>query len=893
MPFGRLATRVRQLRVARRVFLLCALCALLPTLVIGALVYTRVAADAAADRRAQLQDTAKRYGLLLQERLNAAADELVDVGSRRLRGKDITLDPGDASRFHAVRVTARQASSATASGRVRQSGDLWVRDETLQAVQDPAGPAVKLSVQVVDGAGKATTVSATVNADYLWNDDVVQLPGAQLCVRSGTTLLNCSGEEPASDETARESWELFLLPRFGAHGWTITVAQPQQAAVAELAGVRQGLPLLAAAALLVALLVGSLEVRRAHGPLTDLLRAFRTMARGRFVQVALSGRRDEYFSLGRAFNQLSGTLRRQFRLLATLERMDQAILDHPAVEGLILSMLPRLPAILDCECVGIAVSGQSGPLHFSWVEGRTSRSVDSRRLLDAAAAMAMLGTLRPELCWEQTPLRVAGEERGLLVCGRRSGASIPRAIRHQAKGVARRFAVALRNEERERQLLRQALEDELTRLPNRRRLQERVQQALAETASSGELFAFVYLDLDRFKTLNDSLGHRFGDELLFQVANRLMRCVQPDDTVARIGGDEFVLVLRNVTADQARLRLESTLARLRETVQVSNVSIQPQASIGIAMYPADGRDFDTLLRNADIAMYRAKTHGGGHITFFEERMNEQALRRLQIESGLRRALGTGGLQLFFQPKVALSDGSLQGVEGLLRWEDPALGWVGPDEFIPVAEESGLIQELGRFALDSAIAFCRQCMDLGIPVGHVAVNVSMRQLCDANLLEQIGRLLAARSVPPAMLQIEITESSIMRDAGMAREVLERIRALGIRIAVDDFGTGYSSLAVLQDLPIDLLKIDRSFVAGMERSTESLELVRAMLAVCRALRLQAVAEGVESPAQHALLAANGCDFAQGFLYGRAVAPQSALDLIRAWPLQAEPGPWIMRA
>jgi diguanylate cyclase len=893
MPFGRFFLRFRHLRVARRVFLLCALCSLLPVLVLGVLVYTRIAAEVDAGARANLQGTAKRYGLLLHERLSRAEEELIDVASRRLLGEDTTLDPGDAARILSVTLTPLPAVSAEVRGRYRQSGDLWVGEETLRLVRAQDGYVAQLRVLVADRDGKAVAVSASLSADHLWNTDVVEQPGGQLCVHSGPVLLNCHGDEPGQDEALRESWDLFLLPRFGAAGWTISAAQPKQAVQAGLASLRQGLPLLAAAALLIALLVGSFEVRRAHGPLTELLRAFRVMARGGFVQVGLSGRRDEYFSLGRAFNQLSRTLRRQFRLLATLERMDQAILDRPAVEDLVISMLPRLPAILDCECVGITVSTGPGPSVFSWVGGRTERHVESQQLADPAAAITLLRELRPDLRWEQTPLRVAGVERGLLLCGWRNTVSIPRAVRHQAKGVARRFAVALRNEERERQLLRQALEDELTRLPNRRRLQERAQQALVEAASTGESFAFAYLDLDRFKTLNDSLGHRVGDELLFQVAVRLASCVQSADTVARIGGDEFVLLLRGVTAIGALARLEGVLARLCEPVQVSDVTIQPRASVGIAMYPANGRDFDTLLRNADIAMYQGKSAGGGRVVFFEERMNEQVLRRLQIESGLRLALGAEGLQLHFQPKVALSDGSLQGMEALLRWEDPVLGLVGPDEFIPVAEEAGLIQELGRFALEQAVGFCRQCIDMGVPVGHVAVNVSMLQLCDANLVEFLGRLLAAQHVPAAMLQVEITESSIMRDAAMAQEVLGRIRALGVRVAIDDFGTGYSSLAVLQTLPVDLLKIDRSFVAGMGGSAESLELVRAMLAVCRALRLQSIAEGVESAGQHALLAANGCDYAQGFLYSRPVAAPAAMELIRDWPLRARPAPWIMRA
>jgi diguanylate cyclase (GGDEF)-like protein len=452
------------------------------------------------------------------------------------------------------------------------------------------------------------------------------------------------------------------------------------------------------------------------------LRAFRLLARGHFVKIGLSARRDEYFSLGRAFNQLSRTLRRQFRLLATLERMDQAILDRPAVEELVASMLPRLPAVLDCECVGIAAQTGPGQLMFSWVDRHTGRRVLDQQLAGSDEACMLLQRLRPDLAWEQTPLRIAGMDRGLLVCGRRNVGNVHRAVRKQANGVARRFAVALRNEERERQLLRQAGEDALTRLPNRRRMQECVQLALAEAASARETLAFVYLDLDRFKTLNDSLGHRFGDELLFKVATRLASYMEPSDTVARIGGDEFLLLLRNVTAGKALARLEEILLRLKEPVLVSEVSIQPRASIGIAMYPADGVDFDTLLRNADIAMYRGKSAGGGRIVFFEEQMNQQAQRRLQVEAGLRQALAAGHLQLHYQPKVVMADGSLHGVEALLRWQDPVLGQVGPGEFIPVAEETGLIQELGRFALAASVEFCRRCIDAAVPVGHVAVNV---------------------------------------------------------------------------------------------------------------------------------------------------------------------------
>ncbi|HMA11609.1 MAG TPA: EAL domain-containing protein [Steroidobacteraceae bacterium] len=879
-------------RVARRVFLLCALCALLPTVVIGTLVYTRIATQEESAARSILLDGATRYGMLLNERLNRAEEDLIDLAQRRLQGLNPGLDASAATRIEAVVYDdSREAVPLQRDSHMHPVGPLRVRDESLRIVEATAGPVAELTLGAADAAGRRVRVSGRLRPEYLWNADVVQLPGARACVSVDAQDLHCEGDVLGDEPSLRESWNLFLTPHFGVPGWNVSLAQPQSLALARLASFRQGLPLLAAAALLVALLASSFEVRRAHRPLSELLEAFRAMSRGRFRRISLAARRDEYGGIGRAFNQLSRTLRRQLRLLSTLERMDQSILEHPSVAGLVDSMLPALPAVLDCQCVGIIVSGATGGMLFCHADASLAGQAQSGTARDPASALALLRERRPDLHWEEIPLRVAGAVRGWLACGRLPGAATPRAIRRQAHGVARRFAVALRNEERERQLLRQALVDELTQLPNRRMLQDRVQQALVEAAAANEKFAFVYLDLDRFKTLNDSLGHRCGDELLFQLAARLAGWVRPGDTVARIGGDEFVLLMRDVTAAIALQRLAEVQRLLREPVHVGGATIQSQASIGIAMHPANGADYDVLLRNADLAMYRGKNSGGGRMVFFQEEMNEQARRRLQVESGLRQALGAGRLQLHFQPKVTLPDGAPHGMEGLLRWNDPVLGWVGPDEFIPVAEESELIQELGRFALERAVAFCRQCMDADAPVGHVAVNASMLQLCDAGLVDFIARTLSRHHVPPAMLQIEVTESSLMRDVAMVSEVLRRIRALGIRIAIDDFGTGYSSLAVLQTLPVDLLKIDRSFIARLGESTGSLELVRAMISVGRALGLATIAEGVETQAQHEQLVTLGCDHAQGYRYSRALPEPEALALIRGGRLRTGPAPWIM--
>jgi diguanylate cyclase (GGDEF)-like protein len=883
-------------RVAMRVFLLCAICSLVPTLVIGVAVYTSIAWAEKESARAQLQDLAKRYGILLQDRLYEAERAMLDSAQRRmLGGQSAGIEFGAAGRLATLSVMPLDTTqTGPRRSQNHADGPLQVLDESLAIVQRDGRPTVQLALTVRNSAGRQALVEASLQPDFLWNSDVVEAPGVQLCVTVGSQTLDCSGADNSARAPLDEKWQLYLNAHYKAPAWEVRATQPRELDEASLASARSGFPLLAGVALLIALLIGSLEVRRTHGPLSELLTAFRSMARGKFTQVGLQSRRDEYASIGQAFNQLSRTLRRQFRLLATFERMDQAILERPSVEELVAAMLPRLPQMLDCECVGLVLRESDGRFVLA-CSGEAGAGSQVLRTVwpDDAQASAQLQRLQPNLHWTETPVRLAGVERGRMLCGRKSARAVPHALRRQVKGVARRFAVALRNEERERLLVRQAYYDELTKLPNRRLLQDRVQQALREAAAGGSPVAFLYLDLDRFKTLNDSLGHRSGDELLMQLAQRLSGCVAAGDTVSRLGGDEFVVLLRNTSMAETLHQGERILNAVRETVVIGGVVISPQASIGAALYPQDGEDFDTLLRNADAAMYRGKATGGGQIVFFEDRMNEVAVRRLRVEAGLRRALGAGQLLLHYQPKVSLATGGLHGVEGLLRWSDAELGVVGPAEFVAVAEETGLIHELGKCALEQAIAFCRRCMDASVPIGHVAVNVSMLQLRNADLLEYLQRQLQSQRVPPGMLQIEVTESSIMHDARTVSALLARIRALGVRIVIDDFGTGYSSLAVLQQLPVDLLKIDRAFVVHIAENSQSLELVRAMLAVSRALGLQAVAEGVETEAQAQLLAQHGCEYAQGYLFGRAMPEREIVAFAQHGGAPEGAQPWIMRA
>ena len=409
--------------------------------------------------------------------------------------------------------------------------------------------------------------------------------------------------------------------------------------------------------------------------------------------------------------------------------------------------------------------------------------------------------------------------------------------------------------------------DPLTGLPNRNLLHDRLAHAIARRREG--MAAVLFLDLDRFKLINDSYGHDVGDELLKAVAARLSGCLRGEDTVARLGGDEFVVLLEDLPGIDAAASIAGKIAaRLAEPLSVGGRELPLAASIGIALYPRDGRVPQDLLKNADTAMYRAKEAGRGGFCFFAGEMNMHALRRLTLENELRRALDGGELEVFYQPQVAMDSGRLLGAEALVRWRHPLKGLVAPADFIPVAEETGLIVALGEQVLRAA---CRQIADWqrrGLPPLTVAVNLSPRQFRQADLVATIAGILAETGADPARLELEITEGAAMQNADEAVAALRRLRAMGVGLAIDDFGTGYSSLSYLKRFPIDKLKIDRSFVQGVPDDGDDTAIVQAIAAMAGSLKLKLLAEGVESEAQRAFLESLGCAEAQGWLFGRAL-------------------------
>jgi diguanylate cyclase (GGDEF)-like protein/PAS domain S-box-containing protein len=455
---------------------------------------------------------------------------------------------------------------------------------------------------------------------------------------------------------------------------------------------------------------------------------------------------------------------------------------------------------------------------------------------------------------------------------------------HQAgvRGIVLNARDISRHKSLEAQLVQRALHDQLTGLPNRMLFMDRLEQALERSARRGKSAAVLFLDLDRFKLVNDNLGHDHGDQLLVQVAERLRTCLRRVDTIARIGGDEFTVLLEDVgSAGDAALVSERIIEAFRASFRIVNEEIFVGASIGIAL---GGRDQGTtaqgLLRNADIAMYRAKSNGRACFEVFKSSMRETVKGRLKMETELRRALDRGELRLHYQPQVDLRTARIVGLEALVRWEHPERGLVPPGSFIPIAEETGLILPIGRWVLETA---CRQASvwradsEIGLDL-VMAVNLSPRQFRHPRLVQDVGQVLAESGLDASGLEVEITEGTAMGDADATVKTLEHLKSIGIRLAIDDFGTGYSSLGYLKRFPIDVLKVDRSFVAGLPANRGDAAIVRAVVGLSRALGLKAVAEGVETPEQLAELRGLGCDQGQGYLFGRPTATEVADVMLR---------------
>jgi diguanylate cyclase (GGDEF)-like protein len=468
-----------------------------------------------------------------------------------------------------------------------------------------------------------------------------------------------------------------------------------------------------------------------------------------------------------------------------------------------------------------------------------------------------------------------------LVKGKIDAALLERSIRY-----------AVERKRAEEQVMHAAYYDNLTMLPNRLLFNDRLLNTLILAGRNRKEVAVLFLDLDNFKRINDTLGHRLGDLLLKDVAARMTGCVRKSDTisrtaiellnssVARMGGDEFAVLLPELSQfeDAARV-VTRILEAMSHPFSLEGHDIFITTSAGIAIYPFDGADVDTLLKNADTAMYHAKSQGKNNFRFYEQQMNAAALERLSLENDLHRALERQELLLYYQPQRDIRSGKIVGLEALIRWQHPEMGMIPPDEFIPLAEETGLIIPIGEWALATACAQNSSWQAEGIPPIRMAVNISTHQLRQQDLRRSIVRILEETGLPPQYLELELTESIMMQNIDANIKLIHELKDMGLRFTIDDFGTGYSSFIYLKQLPMEAIKIDRSFVRDITSNADDAAIVTAIIAMSHSLKLRVVAEGVETEGQLALLQEKGCDVLQGYLLSRPMPAEETSRFLRA--------------
>ena len=492
--------------------------------------------------------------------------------------------------------------------------------------------------------------------------------------------------------------------------------------------------------------------------------------------------------------------------------------------------------------------------------------------------VASLQTSYPDIplvivsAWEDEAISLRSVKAGAqdyLVKGHIDGANLHRVIRY-----------AVERKRTELELVRLAHFDQLTSLPNRTLLRERVDHAIARAMRGGSGVATLILDMDRFKEINDMLGHEIGDKLLVEAARRIRASVRDQDTVARLGGDEFAVVLEGVSeAKEVLPVIERIIASLGEVTQIGGRELNSSISIGIAMYPENGNDLSELLRAADLAMYQAKSSGRGRYQFFADAMQEEAQSRHALEWALRRAVERNEFELVYQPQLCLRTGTVIGVEALLRWMSPTRGLLTPYHFIAGLEEFGLINQVGEWVLQTACEQTRRWQAMRFAPMRIAVNVSAQQFEDPMLIDKIRSALKETRLPPELLELELTESCLMSDPAQASALLREIRDVGVRIAIDDFGTGYSSLTYLHEFPLSALKIDKNFVQSVESNDRGGPISKMIIGLGQNLGLEVIAEGVETEVQLEYMREHGCDVAQGYLYARPESPEDLTPWLQA--------------
>jgi diguanylate cyclase (GGDEF)-like protein len=917
---------------ARRLFLVFIVSAALPVLTLAALAFTTVTEQLLEQNRLRQTQEVKTFGLSIFDRLDLLERELQLLETHDSHALSMALDgPDNTSR---VRLDEKLDSLWLYSdGSVMPIlGEPPPIDEALLANIDLSAGSSLLTSRSPQGDllvfmvlaetlqhPHSNILLAEIKPGYLWAVDTFEAD-KHYCVfeRSGDTLfctdgapithqafLQQIGNDSFSGHSILESedrgselmswWSLFLSGRFSVQDWIVMISVPRSEVLQPISDFRNTFLSVFSITLLLVVLLSSAQIRRILVPLKQLSKAIHAMGNTEFNKRVEIDSGDEFAELAESFNSMGRKLADQFQSLNTMAEIDRLILASQDAEQVVQIVLARIKDIVDCAEIGIAIQNKDGGFSKMFIssankadkqhEIESSFELQEHELQflernregallsfsqDQGNTIEALKDFRSAACIV-LPLYIEDSLSALVVLGYPEEPENPRQVIHEARNWADRVAVALSNAKWQEKLFRQANFDALTNLPNRPAFRSHLKQALARARRNGEFVGVLFIDLDRFKLVNDTLGHAAGDEFLQCIANRLSRCIRSTDMLARLGGDEFTIVIaespsyehmkQSITAVADKL-----LSVIPEPMLIRDQELRTNASIGISIFPLDGDNIEDLIRNADSAMYHAKSNDGGNYHYYSEELNKVISEQLRIENDIRLAVENDEFELYYQPQVETGSGRILGGEALIRWHHPNNGFVSPGLFIPIAEESQLIVEIDKWVINAACIQLRNWRDENRPLVRIAVNLSARFFRQPGVIDILQTITKRHQIAPEYLELEITEGTLIQDIESAILVLKELTELGFQLTIDDFGTGYSSLTYLKKLPIHKLKIDKSFVDHCSEDNVDGSLVKTIINMAKTLELACIAEGVELKEQLEFLKSNGCAEIQGYYFSK---------------------------
>ena len=916
--------------VGRKILGLFLLAGVLPVIFTAASAYYEITRATQADVEQDLRASAKSYGVDILTRLETATNKAAEIdrlvqelGPAAISGNEYLLDD-----FTAIWQTGVAGEETVLlAGEPREVFDVnfdaqFVATGATQFLI--SGSSIHGALHLVRAAdldGDARYTVFALSAANVWGPRENIPFNTDFCVRAGSLNLYCTNPQAIPPATVNangvragdglldwhagehdyvsSAWQLFLVSNYKAPSLDIIASQPRAFALRSKADFRR---VFVPALVLVIFLVGTISfsaIGRSLVPLQYLTAATKQIAGGNLAARVRVRTGDEMETLADAFNNMASRLEEQIETLEAMSGIDRLILTGAVFEEVAERVIEQLVKVNHCEVAAVIAHDNPSMHQASMISGyRGEITHDLIRLPQDLGndwyqpRQVSLAEIDDEMAPYKEkflayglnhaviiPVVMNEDLKGILLLGSTNKMNMSHGGVQRSIDLAGRFAVALSSAEREDALYRQANYDDLTGLPNRQLMKDRLGDLIDEAKLEQHSGALLYLDLDRFKEINDVYGHSVGDIVLTQAAERIINEVRENDLVSRLGGDEFVVVLPKAT-DNERVKTMAVrlLSRLTEVFSVFGENHFVGVSIGIAMFPEDGDSVETLLKNADAAMYRAKEAGRARYEFFNMELNDESRRKIELERDLRSAYAERQLEVFYQPQFELSSGVICGAEALLRWNHAEFGYISPSEFVPLAEDSQLIVDIGRWVIDQTCGDLRQVLDKGLHPGPLSINVSARQLRDEDFANHVRESLQRHGIHPGFLQLEVTETTVAQNRDTAIDILSSLREHGVRIAIDDFGTGYSSLSYLQNLPFDVIKIDKSFVDLVGAGLPSDNICRTIIKMAHELGKSSIAEGVESRNQAEFLREYECDIVQGFLYAEALQLEDFIAFIR---------------